>query len=430
MKTRLKITLAALGFAGLGACIAFAQPVIAPQVSQINPGDLFQDVVNGVPQAGNVYANALLLGNYGATQAGNNAENALIGGDMGTNLFAYGATVSTITTTSTFVANRWFAWSGTSTTIGGAQETGAADIPSSYEASLRITRTGAGVLQSCVGQVVESINAYAFQGATAEFDAHAYAGSGFSGASLQMYIVTGTGTDEGHAKMAFGINGGNTAEANVGWTGQINYGPFAAPISTGGWARFTAAAPIGSGIKEIGVALCWTPVGASPSSDYFEFTGAQLTRNSALTTVAGSSGALLATNDTRAKAFLRRPQEIETALQQRYYWLINEAASTDVQIALGQATGTGVARYLIANPVTMRTTPTVIATLGTLATTNSTGTSEAIGALVALPSGSGPSAISLQASGVTGSPLTAGNVTVLEAGNSTGGGVIGANAEE
>ncbi len=53
---------AAAGMLGLGALaamqIAIAQPVIPPTVQIINPNDLFQDVVNGTPQAGNFYATA------------------------------------------------------------------------------------------------------------------------------------------------------------------------------------------------------------------------------------------------------------------------------------------------------------------------------------------------------------------------------------
>jgi hypothetical protein len=56
MNTRTWIA-AAFGLLGLGA-IALAQPVVAPQVQVINPGDLFQDVVNGSPQAQSYYATA------------------------------------------------------------------------------------------------------------------------------------------------------------------------------------------------------------------------------------------------------------------------------------------------------------------------------------------------------------------------------------
>lgn len=43
---------------------AVAQTIVGPQVQTINSNDLFQDVVTGVPTAGNVYASALQLRNY------------------------------------------------------------------------------------------------------------------------------------------------------------------------------------------------------------------------------------------------------------------------------------------------------------------------------------------------------------------------------
>jgi hypothetical protein len=427
--------------AGLGAiaivaagAIAIGQTINVPQVTVIGPTDLFQDIVGGAPQVGNVYASAPLLGNYSGTLPGNNAENALIAGDFGTNLFAYGTSVSTITTATTYVANRWFAWSGTSTTIAGAQETGAADIPAGYEASLRITRSGAGVLQSCIAQEVESINTYAFQGATAEFDFHALAGSGFSAASsnLQVYIITGTGTDQGSPSMAFGLNAQNTAasnqgQANAGWTGQVNLGPFLVPIQTV-WQRYAVAAPIPAGATEMGVVICYKPVGASPSSDYFEFTGAQLTRNSALTSVAGASGAYVGMNDGRAKSFARRTQAMETVLQQRYYWAYTETASTDPEVGYCQAISAFYSRCILNNPVAMRTAPSPKATLGTLALQAPVGTG-GLTALTAFASYAGSTNAVTAFLATVASGLTAGNVEILSGGNSTGGGLVGADAE-
>lgn len=427
-----------IGLCALAAGYGVAQVISVPQVSVINSGDLFQDVVNGAPQAGNVYANASLLGNYSASLPGNHYDNALIGGDFTTNLFSYGTAPATLTTATTYVANRWFAWSGTTTTLAGAQETAAADIPADYGASLRMTRSGAGILQACVAQEVETANSYAFQGQTAEFDFHALAGAGFSAASsnLQAYIIYGTGTDEGSVAMAFGLNAQNTAQSNQGlaakaWTGQTNLGPFLVPIVPG-WARYTVAAPIPVTATEVAVALCWKPVGGSPSNDYFEFTGAQLSRNTALTAAAGAAGAYIGVNDLRAKSFARRSQQQETALQQRYYWQYTEAANTDPDIAFGQAIAANFARFLVQNPVTMRVAATPKATLGTLALQLATGAGglTALTAWTATSSGSGVNSPQLTAFLATvASGLTAGHSLILNGGNSTGGGIVGADAE-
>ena len=107
--------LLALNLVG-AASYGISQVINIPQVTVIGPTDLFQDVVGGAPQAGNVYAPASLLGNYGATLTGNNPENWLIGGDATTNLFQRATTGSSVTTTLTYGGpDRWAYWSGTNT---------------------------------------------------------------------------------------------------------------------------------------------------------------------------------------------------------------------------------------------------------------------------------------------------------------------------
>jgi hypothetical protein len=345
------------------AASALAQSV-PPQVQSIGPNDLFQDVVGGFPTAQSQYANASLLGNFPFTQASAVSDNVLIGGDFTTNLFQDGTTVGSITTTATYVADQWSAWSGTSTTLAGTAQTGAADIPAAYGASLRLTRSGAGVVQSCVAQEVLTNNSLRFQGQTAEFDFHALAGAGFSaaGSNLQVSIVTGTGTDEGISKLAFAFNGGGGGSST--WTGQANAANNLLVPITAGWGRYTVVAPIPATATEIAAIICWKPVGASPSNDYFEFTGAQLVVNPSLTTLAGTAGAVLV-NDTRAKSFARRAQGLETMLQQGYYARLNE--TNGVVIGLCQATGATAGTCSILLPVPMRiATPIVtIPTTGT-----------------------------------------------------------------
>lgn len=415
-------------FAAFLAAPAFAQTQTPPVVQSIGPTDLFQDIVGGAPQAGNQYATAVQLGNYGATQAGNNQVSLLVGGDFSTNLWAYGTSVTGITTTPTFVANRWIAWSGTSTTLAGTQQTATTDAPQGYLYSLRMTRSGTGVVQSCVMQVVESVNAYAMQGRTAEVDFQALAGSGFSAASsnLAVYVLTGTGTDEGALKAAFSINGGGGLA--VGWTGANRIGGatgLLVPITTA-WLRYTVVAPIPIATTEIAVALCWTPVGASPSSDYFEFTGIQLTPNTSLATVAGTAGAVLNPNDNRAKSFARRPQALETDLQERYYWVQNESGTQ--AFATGMAKTNATAFYVIQNPVTMRTTPTPKATFGSMQTINSVGTAANLTGLAATSGGSSAGFIQLTGTVVATTLSVAPPQATVLTGNS-GAGLVGADAE-
>jgi hypothetical protein len=414
---------AALGLLALGG-VVYSQSPSVPQVTAIGSSDLFQDIVGGQPVVGNVYAPASLLGNYSATLAGNGAENALIGGDATTNLFANGTTGSSVTTSVTYGGpNRWAYWSGTSTAMTVSQDSATTDVGPPYKYAFKMARTSGqtGVVPVCMMQEIESVNSYAFDGATAELDFFAVAGSNFSAANSQMtaYIVSGTGTDEGTNKLAFGINGGG--QGTVGWTGETN---FAIPVTiTTGFLRYTVAANIPSTATEIGVALCFTPVGTASTNDYVAFSGIQLTRNGALSSAAGSAGISLGAGDTRAKSFMRRSQQIETALQQRYFWVGSEAGTTD--FGLGVAVSTTSSRYFIPNPTTMRVAPTPTAVFGSMTTTGSTGTQVNLTALAATSGATTQYGIGLSGTVVLG--LTIGNATMLQSNSGTGS--IGGNSE-
>lgn len=423
---------------GIAAIIAIAwagaaraqqpQPIMVPS---IGPTDIIvTDLPGGIATPQTHGISALTLGNYGATQAGNNSENALIGGDFGTNLFQDGTSVSTITTTATYVADQWSAFSGTSTTIAGTQQTGASDIPADYAASLRITRSGAGILQSCVAQPLTSAATTRYQGQTAEVDFHALAGSGFSAASgnLNVILVQSTGNNQTMANLAKTVN---SALSGTAWTGAT-LDTVAVPISTS-WARNSVAFPVLATTTQMGVALCWTPVGASPSSDWFEFTGAQLVPNSALTALAtGTTGVVLNTyQQGMAKSFARRQAQMEAALQYQFYWRQNEAATSTAGANAIFGTCQGTSTSTIANcnmqfPVPMFQVPTLSYTAGTIkATVGAAAAQEAVSALALATNGATVFGAQMAA---TSSSVASGAFGYLEAGNSTGGGSIIFNA--
>ena len=345
--------IAALGAGG----VAFAQTYPPPQVTAIGASDLFQDVVGGTGQAESYYATAGQMGVYGQTLPGGNYDNALIGGDFATNLFQRGTSVSTASTTYyvAYGADRWFTWGGTSTPTTMTQQTGAGDFPTGTAASYRINKGSlTGTKQICTSQIVQSANAYRFQGHTAEFAFDAKAGAGFSAASsnLAVYVSTGTGADEGSTYMAYGLNALGGA-GTTAWAGQVNLGGsggFLIPITTT-WARYGVAVPIPAAATEIGVSICYTPVGTGTATDWFEFAKAQLSENAALTSVAGASGAILLPNDVRMKAFARRTATQEAALQYGYYYQINESGTTGtLQTQAGPGTYTTTTLCSIAFP--------------------------------------------------------------------------------
>jgi len=341
----------------------------APTIPSISSTDVFQDVVGGFPQAQSQYATAAQVGVYGTTLQGGNANNALIGGDFSTNLFQRGASVSTAGATYyvAYGADRWFTWGGTSTPTTMTQQTGATDIPANASASYRINKGSlTGTAQICTSQIIESQGVYQFQGQTAEFTFDAKAGPTFSAAlsNLAVYVSYGTVADQSSTLLAYGLNALGGA-GTTAWTGQVNLGGtggFLIPINTA-WNRYGVAVPIPTTAIELAVSICYTPVGTGTATDWFEFGKAQLTVNPALTTAAGTSGVILNTNDVRTRAFARRPQQVETALQQRYYYQLTETTAI-TPIATCAVSTTSLGNCLIPFPVPMRIVPTMGYTTG------------------------------------------------------------------
>lgn len=389
MKLKALLIGGALALAAIAGAIA--QPTIR-QVTSISSTDLIQVIPGGAPSAQSVYAPGSLFGNYSQTLAGNNPENAIIGGDAGTNLWQRATTGSSVTTTATYGGpDRWIYWSGTNTAMTVSRTTTAGDLPQqlTYAYGFKMARTSGqtGVVQVCMLQALESAVSYAYSGQTAEIDFHATAGSNFTGASSAMtvYLVSGTGTDEGAAKAGYTINAGGGAGA--AWTGGVATG-VSVTIGTAN-QRYTVAIPVPSGTTEVAVALCWTPVGTASTNDYITFSGIQLTRNSALTTAAGTAGVALPANDTRAKAFRRRPIGEEVVLQQRYFYKIAETAAISV-IAPCAAVDTTHTNCIVTMPVTMRIAPTATFTAGFASPTSTTqatlGNCSALGAATTVAS--------------------------------------------
>ncbi len=363
MKFRHLIGLAAAALLALSA-VAIGQTTTLPQVSKIGPTDLFQDVVGGAPQAGNFYASSLLLSGYGGTLP--TKGNVLVGGDATTNLFQRATTGASETTTYAYGGpDRWAYWSGTGTAVTLSRDTTAADLPASgYLAGFKFARTSGqtGVIQSCMAQEVESANSYQFQGQTAELDFNATAGANFSAASsnVKAYIITGTGSDEGMQKLAWGLNaggGGSTA-----WSGQANATAAVITINPA-TGRYAAVATIPATATEIGVALCFTPVGTAGTNDYVAFSGIQLVRNASL---ASSVSATVGYDCTtiNCTAFDRRPQAVETLLQQRYYYKLVEVATTFWFVGPCQVSTTSLAVCMMQMPVPLRVAPTMTYTTG------------------------------------------------------------------
>lgn len=284
-----------------------------------------------------------LAGAVGATP-GTSWRNGLIGGDFGTNLWQRGTTSASITTALLYGPDRWWGLSGTGTAFTIIKETAAADITQGYAASARVQRTASqtGVLPVCIGQVLTSLNSTRFQGQTVEFAAHILAGATFSAANslVTMTIATGTGSDESAANFSTGA-----------WTGYAIAVAQATTVSTS-WDIYSAVATIPLTATQIGVKICYTPVGTAGATDFWEMTGARLQVNPAAVAKANSLG----TAAYNIGSFERRPAGIEGMLQYGYFFKILEGAPVTIRAPCTMST-TSIANCLIQFPVTMRAAP-------------------------------------------------------------------------
>lgn len=293
------------------------------------------------------YVSAGALGSYTRNLAGvQTFANALIGGDMGVNPFQRGVSGGTITTASTFTADRWAMISGTSTTSQWSQQTGAGDIPANSKGALRIQRTSGqtGVVAVCVAQPLNSADSTRFAGHKAVFQFEAQVGANFSAASnnVTASIVYGTGSNQSTATLFAGT-----------WTGQTNAVATVIPL-TSAYVVAPATTPnvyyvagnIPATATQVAVEICYTPVGTAGTNDWFEFTDAQLT-----------------VNDLGVpSAFEALPAEVVLSQALQYFWQLNETATS--RPFLGQVLTTSTANIKIPFPVPMWKAPTPAYTAG------------------------------------------------------------------
>lgn len=192
------------------------------------------------------------------------------------------------------------------------------------------------------GQPFETVNSIPFAGKTVTLSFYARKGANFSGSSdqIQVYLVTGTGTDQN------GITSSYTGAVNA-----IN-GQNATLTTT--WQRFSFTATLASNITEMNITLNATYAGTAGAADYYEITGVQL-----------EVGSVASPFKTQGVTF-----QGELAACQRYFQVIG-GVSSGFPIVTGYVSASSqTLRWPISFPVQMRTAPTATKN-GTWATSNS-----------------------------------------------------------
>ena len=345
-------------------------------------------------------------------------RNGLIGGDFGTNLWQRGTTSASITTVLLYGPDRWWGLSGTGTAFTIIKETGATDITAAYAASARTQRTASqtGVLPVCMGQVLTSANSTQYQGKLVEFTFNALDGANFSaaGATVTATIATGTGSDESAANFSTGA-----------WTGYAATSTAVTTSTT--WTRYSVVATIPVTATQIGVKICWTPVGTAGANDWVDFARMQLAANPAAVAYVGSGSNTAAS----ALAFEHRPATIEAMLQYAYFWAVTEPAASISVAPSGQGASTTTCLLSIPLPVTMRTAPTYASAGTALGATTWTVTHVVTNTVLSTPflaaTTGGSTANMLNLTATTGASLTAGQTCTLT--GAAAGNIITASAE-
>ena len=215
-----------------------------------------------------------------------------------------------------------------------------------FNAGMTFYRNSGALAQpQCVMQEIASsrITPLGGQSVTLSFYAQGLAAMLAETTTLNAYLFTGTGTDQGLGTF--------TASPAItpAWT-NIASSQTAAFTLTSSWQRFSATFAVGSTVTEAAVALCWTPTtgGTAGTTDGFNFTGVQLEYGS------------------YASNFELRPFTEELRTAQNYYYRYAEKAATYALNGFCQATGASTNSCTLALPQPMRSIPVIaITTAGT-----------------------------------------------------------------
>ena len=339
-----------------------------------------------------------------------NPRNLLDGGDMTINPFqrnipglASGGVISTpIAATPTYFADRFFAAGGASSAILLANVADTSLVGSTN--SLLITRQSGNANLAPInhGQVLETADSVKLQGQFVTLSFWARAGLNYSGGSLSVNLVYGTGVNQSAANMLAGA-----------WTGQGNI--TLTPLSSNGTVGAPALQPINSGMTRYSF-VGLVPASATQVGFWHSFTPSG---------TAGAQDGIVVNRYQLEIGYGPGPfefEEVQIVLEecQRYAYYLAEPASGNV-VAAGVNTGAGSQIILLQLPTPMFRAPTLVTGLGSFKT-NQAGTLTAITTLTA--SGTHTTnqlGISANSTG------TVGQGTLLQGGGGTG--YVGASAD-
>jgi hypothetical protein len=248
-------------------------PVGFPTKTTYANGDVFSaDDINSTNGTINLLQTSTLSNSAG--------KNAVINGGM--SIWQRGTSISLAASAgATYLADRWQTFTGANQACTvSRQATGDTTNLPTIQYALRYQRnsgqTGTGGLW--LTQPFESVNSIPFAGRAVTLSFYARRGANYSAASnlLDVYLVTGTGTDQNLIS---------------GYTGSTNAISSNATLTTT-WQRFTYTATLASTITEIGLLTVFNPTGTAGANDWYEITGVQVELGSYPTTFSRAGGTI------------------------------------------------------------------------------------------------------------------------------------------
>jgi hypothetical protein len=200
-----------------------------------------------------------------------------------------------------------------------------------YAARLQRAAGSTSTTVCAIGYSLETNDSVRFQGKTVTFSYYVKKGSNYSGADFNGALYYGTGTDQ----------------QLYSFTGLAGIGSAFSISPTTSWVRYSYTATVPTTATEIGFQLQFTPTGTAGANDFIDITGIQLEEGNQASPFTRAGGGTI---------------QGELAACQRYYY--QYVSGTDLNIGAGTLTAAGTLLAYVNFPVTMRTTPTLVASSG------------------------------------------------------------------
>jgi hypothetical protein len=228
-----------------------------------------------------------------------------------------------------YTADRWQTNASTALTVSRQATGDTTNLPFiQYCARVQRNNASTATAAAVLSQSFETINSIPYAGKTVTLSFYARRGANFSGASnqLEVYLPSGTGTDQN------AFVGGFTGATNV---------IYQTPTLTTTWQRFSYTGTVATTATQLATQFTYTPTGTAGAADFYEVTGVQIDIGSVALPFRTYAGTL----------------QGELAACLRYFW--RYVNGTGARVAVAQNYSTSDSLGVLTFPTIFRTSPAV-----------------------------------------------------------------------